>query len=98
MPQINGSDVQQFIGHWLRTPVNGYLGSGYGQDIKALLQQPLATGAADTVIEKLHEDISILDSLPANSTNIYQLDNGIDRLNIVIEVAGNIFPLNQQEF
>jgi hypothetical protein len=95
---INGVDVQNFISHWLRTPVNGYLGSGYGQDIKVLLQQPLATGSADAVIEKLHEDITVLDSLPANSTNIYQIDNGVDRLEIVIEVAGRIIPINQQEF
>jgi hypothetical protein len=80
------------------TPVNGYLGSGYyGQDIKAMLQQPLSAGAADGVVDKLHEDIAVLDALPPNSTNIYQVDNGIDRLDLVLEVAGRIVPINQTE-
>lgn len=78
--------------------MNGYLGSGYGQDLKALLQQPLQVGAGDVVIEKLHEDITVLNSLPAGATNIYQLDNGVDKLEVVIEVAGRIIPINQQEY
>ena len=44
MATITGKDIQEMVRHWLNTPVCGYLGSGYGQDAKALLQLPQADG------------------------------------------------------
>lgn len=92
---LTGSDIHEFIGYWLRTPVNSRLGQGFGQDLKAFLQLPLVTGAADDFIDKMREDLFVLDTLPANSTNIYQVDDGIDKLGIYLEVDRQLFPLSQ---
>ncbi len=53
MATITGNEIQGMVGHWLKTPVNGYLGSDYGQDVKALLQQPQTDGAPDAFLQKL---------------------------------------------
>ena len=37
---ITGTGIQAMVSDWLDTPVNGYLGSGYGSDTRALLQRP----------------------------------------------------------
>ncbi len=99
METITGTDIQQMVDHWLKTPVNGYLGSNYGQDLKALLQQPQLDGAADSVLAKLHTDVPVLQVLPAGSTNIYGVygqNNQSDRMDIVIEVAGKAFEIPNQ--
>jgi len=76
------------VRHWLNTPAGTYLGSDYGSNLNDLLQQPLASGMADGVIAKMHADIPILRSLPDGSVNIYSLQKSPDRLDFVIEVAG----------
>lgn len=78
------------VRHWLETPVNGYLGSGYGQDPKSLLQRPQTDGAADEYLKKLRTDVSILVALPPGSVNIYSVKTPPDRLDLVIEVAGSL--------
>lgn len=93
MSKVTGTDVQSMIGHWLKTPVNGYLGSSYGQDTKALLQQPQATGEANAYIAKLRVDVPVLDLLPSNAVNLYGLHSGVDRLDIVLEVAGTAYEI-----
>lgn len=88
MKTITGTDIQKMVSHWLHTPTNGYLGSGYGQDIKSLLQRPLADGAPDSFLQKLRVDVPILQALPAGSTNLYAVRTPPDRLDLMIEVAG----------
>jgi hypothetical protein len=88
MTTITGTDIHDMIRHQLQTPVNGYLGSGYGSDTKALLQRPQATGEADAYLAKLRSDVPILKALPSNSVNLYGASSGVDKLNIVLEVAG----------
>ena len=95
MNQIKGEDIQKFVDHWLKTPVNGYLGSGYGQDLPALLQRPQADGSADDFVDKLREDIAIINALPEGTTNLYGIQTVPDRLDLVIEVAGKIFTIPQ---
>ena len=70
MATITGNEIQGMVGHWLKTPVNGYLGSDYGQDVKALLQQPQADGAPDAFLQKLRSDVTVLQALPAGSINL----------------------------
>lgn len=86
---ITGRDVQQMVRHWLETPVNGYLGSDYGQDGRRLLQQPQADSVrANAFLQKLRNDVSILKALPAGSVNLYGKTAAPDRLELTIEVAG----------
>ena len=86
---ITGVDVQKMVGHWLRTPVNGYLGSDYGQDGMSLKQIPLGDPtAADAYLEKLKTDVQILDAFPAGTVNLYRTTQAPDKEQILIEVAG----------
>lgn len=93
MSEIKGSDVQGMISHWIETPVCGYLGSDYGQDIKALLQNPQASGQAEEYIAKLKADIPILQVMPAGTVNLYGVQTPPDRLDLVLEVAGAAFTI-----
>lgn len=93
MSNITGTDVQNSVSHWLKSPVNGYLGSGYGQDTKAMLQQPQSLGQADAYIAKLRSDVPALDILPQDAVNLYGVHSNIDRMEIVLEVLGSAFEL-----
>jgi hypothetical protein len=83
------------VSHWLSVPTHGYLGSGYGQDVKSLLQRPQADGSADEFLEKLQNDIPVLQVLPPGSTNLYGVQTAPDRLDLIIEVAGRTFEVPQ---
>lgn len=85
---INGIDIQDMVTHWTRTPVNGYLGSSYGQDIKSLLHRPQADGAPEALLQKLRGDVPIIQALPDGATNLYSVQTQPDRLDLIIEVAG----------
>lgn len=87
-PQISVEDVVEMVRHWISTPVNGYLGSDYGVDRNALLQNPLASGVADDFISKLRSDIPLLAQAPAGAINLYSQQVDIDKLLIVLEVYG----------
>lgn len=87
MAQINGQDIQKMVRHWLDTPINGYLGSGYGQDTKSLLQKPFESGVADSYLSKLKDDVSVLKVIK-NSANLYASQRKADKLDVVIEVLG----------
>jgi hypothetical protein len=93
METITPTDIQDMVNHWLNTPVNGYFGSDYGQDLKALLQQPQLSGLADETLAKLTDDVPILQILPLGSTNIYGVHTQPDRLDLVIEVAGTAIQI-----
>jgi hypothetical protein len=89
MAIITGNDIQDMVRHWLNTPVCGYLGSGYGQDIKAMLQRVLDSGDAQAFLEKMRMDIPILQTLPDGALNLYAVTTAPDKTDIVIDVAGN---------
>lgn len=90
---VTSLDIQNMVGHWLQTPINGYFGLDFGQDLKALLQNPQLEGQADSQIAKLKADLPVLTVLPAGSVNIYGTHSGVDALNLFIEVAGTIFEI-----
>ena len=56
MATITGADIQLMVRHWLHTPTYGYLGSDYGCDPKALLQNPQSIGVANAFIAKLKKE------------------------------------------
>lgn len=88
MKRITGTDMQAMVSHWLNTPTNGYLGSGYGQDAKALLQRPLLDGAPEAYLAKLRVDVPVLQVLAAGDLNLYAAETPPDRVDLVIDVAG----------
>lgn len=97
MENITTSDLTEMIKHWLSTPVNGYLGSGYGADLRALLQTPMGNGLADALLAKMRVDIPLVATLPASSLNIYSVPEGPDKLNIFIDVAGEMILLGSAQ-
>lgn len=88
MATITGNDIQSMVSHWLKTPVNGYLGSDYGQDIKSLLHLPQSDGSSEAQLQKLRSDVPALQSIPEGSVNLYSVNSAPDRLDLIIEVAG----------
>ena len=93
MATITGNDIQAMVGHWLKCPVNSYLGSDYGQDAKALLQRPQSDGAAEGFLRKLRADVPVLQALPDGSVNLYGVQTAPDRLDLMIEVAGQTIQI-----
>jgi hypothetical protein len=88
MATITGKDIQDMVRHWLNVPVCGYLGSGYGQDIKALLQLPHSDGAPEAFLDKMRQDIPMLAVLPPGSVNLYAVRTPPDGVELFIDVAG----------
>lgn len=96
MKTITGTEISEMVDHWLHTPVNGYLGSDYGQDAKSLLQRPHMEGAANGFLRKLREDVPVLDALSADAVALYGQPSGVDRLDIVLEVSGRTYNLSDE--
>ena len=94
MSIITGLEIQKMTEHFLKTPVFGYLGSAYGQDNKSMLQQPQSSSAPDEFLRKLRTDVLVLDVLPSNAVNLYGVKSGVDRLGIVLEVAGKEYQVS----
>ncbi len=92
--KITGADVQLMTGHWLKSPVNGYLGSSYGSDTKSLLQLPQSDPAADEYLAKLKNDVSVYQIMPPNSANLYSVQSIPDRMDIILDVSGTTFTIN----
>jgi hypothetical protein len=88
MDKITATDIQAMVSYWLATPVNGYLGSNFGQTVTDLLQAPMRAGQADAVLAKLRQDVPILAALPPGALNLYAVDEGPDKLRIYIDVNG----------
>lgn len=92
--RITPAEIAGMVRHWLEVPINGYLGDGYGSNLPDLLQTPQASGIADSVIAKMVRDIPILGGLPPGTINIYSEERGIDGINLLIEVAGEVITIN----
>lgn len=92
---VTGDDLAEMVKHWLSTPPNGYLGSGYGCDPKSLLQLPNANGLADAFIDKMMEDIPLLQQLPRGSVNVYFEQINKDTKRLLIEVGDITIPYDE---
>lgn len=85
---ITAEDLQEMVAYCLATPPNGFLGCDYGPDVRSVLMTPMASGAADALIDKIRQDIPLLQVAPADTVNIFSYRAGFDKLGIVVEVAG----------
>lgn len=94
---LESSDLERMIRHWLSTPPNGYLGSGYGSDPHSLLQQPNSSGLGDAFINKMIEDIPVLKQLPAGTVNVYFEQVSKDTKRLLIEVGSLVIPYEDIE-
>jgi len=94
MMTIMASDIHDMIRHWLGTPVNGYLGSDYGSDIKSMLQRSLSSSDANNLIRKLRNDIPVLQSMPSGAINLFSVQSAPDKLSIFLEVAGQTIQVS----
>lgn len=94
MSIIDGQEVSGMIEHWLTTPPNGYLGSSYGADAKALLQKPNSAGLGDQFIDKMINDVPVLAAMPSAALNVYfeQVDKESKRL--IIQVADTLVEVD----
>lgn len=96
--RITSRDVAGMVEHWLRCPPNGYLGSGYGSDVKALLHTPMASGLADDLIAKARQDVPMLRLSPDGMVNVYAFDEDMDRKVIRFEVGGELLDVTGEKF
>lgn len=91
---ITARDVTDMCRHHLGCPIDGYLGSGYGSDLKSLLQTPMASGLADGVIAKAKADVPLLETAAPDSVNVYMQDLGMDKKGLFFEVSGELVPMD----
>lgn len=92
---IVSEDMVRMVRHWLSTPPNGYLGSPYGCDPKALLQQPQSSGLADEFIDKMMTDLPILKQLPRGTVNVFFQPIGKDGKRLLIQVGETMIPFEE---
>jgi hypothetical protein len=85
---ITPERVVSMVQHWLGCPPGGYLGSDYGSDVKALLFNPMAAGAADDLVRKCRQDIPLVGQMPEQVVSIEAEARGMDLLGVSINVAG----------
>ncbi|MEN9866690.1 MAG: hypothetical protein RL748_2280 [Pseudomonadota bacterium] len=85
------------VQHWIASPPNAYLGDGYGCNLAELLQNPFGTGIADAAIAKLRHDVPLAGASGAGQINLYAQERGPDRLDIVINIAGQVLNLGSAQ-
>lgn len=93
--KLTGLEVQGMVRHWLITPPNGYLGSGYGSDPHELLQKPASSGLGDALLQKMRVDIPVIDALDG-AVNLYLQDIPEDgnAKRLLIEVLDGIVSVD----
>jgi len=88
--------VVKMVEHWLGCPPRGYLGSNYGSDVKALLQNPMGAGLADDLVTKCKIDLPVIAGLPGGGLEVSLHDVDIDEQVVVFDVAGRQIGVSQE--
>lgn len=89
MAKVTADFIFGQIDHWLATPVNSYLGSNYGIDLKQYLNKPMAAFDGDAIIAKMRQDIPVLQAVEARSLHIYYKKQGTDKVSFYVELLGS---------
>ncbi len=88
--KIDVAEIADMVRHYLQMQANGYLGQGYGNTLKDLLQKPMnSTALADREIRKLQRDVPILTQLPKGSITLFAEDIDKETKRIILDIAGN---------
>ncbi|MGL5947913.1 MAG: hypothetical protein ACRCYV_02490 [Aeromonas sp.] len=93
MDTLSGDELSGMVEHWLSTPLNSYLGSDYGQEVRSLLQRPQRDEGADQLVRKLRADLPLIGALPPEAVAVYGTPSGIDQLKLMLTVLGREFDL-----
>ena len=84
---INAKDITGMIDHWLRTKPNGYRGSSYGAPLEQLRLHAQTTSVANSFIDKMKQDIPILNQLSSDQFGVFFSDQGFERKIITLKVG-----------
>ncbi len=95
MAKMSPEDLRGMVQHWLKTPPNGYLGSSYGSDPKSLLQQPLSAGLGDAFIDKMREDIQVLQQMEPDATNVFFNSISKEEKQLLIQVLDQMIEYQE---
>lgn len=78
------------VRHWLNTPLNGYLGDDFGNNLPDYLQSPQAVTDVGEITRKMYSDLPVLQLLPQGAISINTApDQQIpDRINLTVTVFG----------
>ena len=93
MESVNRENVTRIINHRLRTPVNGYFGSSFGNDFKSVLFSAMNSSEADEIIQKLKSDEPLV-KLLGDNVDIFIVDRGYDKKDFIININGMEFNLS----
>lgn len=89
--KITQADIAEMVKHWLATPVEGYLGSPYGSDVRSLLQRPQNDASAfREFMQKMFKDLPVLSMLPDGAVRAYTSRDGSERMKLIVDVAGTL--------
>lgn len=89
--EVTADEVVDMVRHWLNTPPNRFYGSSYGISIKEMLQKPMSQSDADLIVQKMREDLPIIDLIP-NSVNVFleNIQGRSDAKRLLIQVYESI--------
>lgn len=90
---ITVAHIKDMIVHWLATPVNGYFAQSYGCNIREQLLQELSSFTADKFIEKMKQDIPILQQLDSDQLAIIAQSNGFATVNVFIQLGNMLIEV-----
>ena len=93
---FRADDIKRMIEHWLATPPNGYVGVTYGRNPKELLNRPMDDDTADTLLQWMREDMSILKSLPEGRLNVVATEVNFETKQFFIEIGEILIPIKTE--
>ena len=93
---FRADDIKRMIEHWLATPPNGYVGVTYGRNPKELLNRPMDDDTANTLLQWMREDMSILKSLPEGSLNVVSTEVNFETKQFFIEIGEILIPIKTE--
>ena len=93
--QISPYDVQRMVRHWLNTPLNGYLGDDFGNNLPDYLQSPNTANGSSEIMRKMYSDLPVLQLLPSGSISVQSFSDPqiSDRMNVLVTVFGEVITV-----
>lgn len=87
--KLDLAEIADMVRHYLQMRANGYLGHGYGNTLKDLLQKPMNVALADREIRKMIKDVPILAQLPKGSLGLYAEDVDKETKRLIVDLSGH---------